>query len=264
MTPLQSGMFEENYSNHTSLADLHFKRAIGEVPEMESSKAMAKLVYENYTPSDTIADIGCSSGHYLYSILKYLNSQDFSYVGVELHDLFIGKAREAWRNQINAEFRQGSIFAIPAENKEFDLLICSNLLMHLPTIVKPLEELIRVTRRKIIIRTYIGSKSFKIQEVKNNSFWPSTRVTPENEFDDNGNPNFFEYENIWGKTYFESVVRRFAPGAKIDFIEDRFFDPSAIEETAKTGNLPNPTRTLGNMQIFDYIILPYHFIIIEL
>jgi hypothetical protein len=114
------------------------------------------------------------------------------------------------------------------------------------------------------VNSTLGTKSFKIQEVKNNSFWPGTEVSPSNEFNDDGIPALFEYENIWSKDYFESVVKRFAPTASVKFIKDDFYDVNAIEETAKTGNLPNPTRTLGGWQIFDYILLPYYFIEIEL
>ena len=261
---INNGMYDENYSSHYSLAELHFNRAIGKAPEMESSKAMAKLISKNYNNGDSIADIGCSAGHYLFSIRKELANKEVNYTGVEFHDLLLSKAQEAWNGDNFAKFRKGSIFEIPASDKEFDITFCSNLLMHLPTIVKPLQELIRITRKKLLIRTYIGTKSFKIQEVKNNSFWPGTEIAPANEFNDDGVPMLFEYENIWSKDYFESVVRRFAPTANIKFIKDDLYDIKAIEETAKTGNLPNPTRTLGEWQIFDYILLPYHFIEIEI
>lgn len=257
-------MFDENYTSHYALADLHYARAIGKVPEMESSKAMAKLVAESLISGDSISDIGCSAGHYLFSINMLLPNVKFSYTGIEAHDLFLEKAKKAWKNQNSVEFRKGSIFNIPAKDNEFDITFSSNLLMHVPSIVKPIQELIRITRKKLIIRTYIGTKSFLIQEVKNNSFWPGTDIMASNEFDDDGNPKLSEYENIWSKDYFEAIIKRFAPNAKIRFIKDDFYHASAIEETAKTANLPNPTRTLGNWQVFDYILLPYHFVTIDL
>jgi hypothetical protein len=64
-------------------------------------------------------------------------------------------------------------------------------------------------------------------------------------------------ENRWKMSYDTSPTNQFS-------IKDDFYDVKAIEETAKTGNLPNPTRTLGGWQIFDYILLPYYFIEIEL
>ena len=261
---LVDGMMDENYSSHTSLADLHYGRAIGEIPEMESSKAMATFIAKEYSPGDSIADIGCSSGHYLRSIKNALANNEIDYTGVEFHELFFNKAMSAWKDDKYANFRQGSIFNIPAKDKEFDITFCSNLLMHLPTIVKPIEELIRITKRVVVIRTYIGTKSFKIQEVKNNSFWPNTNIGPESEFDDEGNPRLFEYENIWGRDYFEATVKRYAPESKIEFSADDMWDASAIDYTAETGKLPNPTKTLNGWQIFDYVLLPYHFVVIRL
>ena len=56
---INNGMYDENYSSHYSLAELHFNRAIGKAPEMESSKAMAKLIskVENYTRNGALEGI---------------------------------------------------------------------------------------------------------------------------------------------------------------------------------------------------------------
>jgi ubiquinone/menaquinone biosynthesis C-methylase UbiE len=259
----KNGMMSENYENHLALADLHYARAVGTAPEMESSKAVAKFVKKVINENDTIADIGFSSGHYLRSLRQQI-STDFKYVGVEFTELFYNKAKLAWSGDSNVTFKQGSIFEIPLTDKSVDVTFCSNLLMHVPTIVKPLSELLRITKKTLIIRTYIGYKSFKIQEVKNNSFWSDTLITPEDEFDDLGNPRLFEYENIWSKEYFESTLKRFSPNAKVTFTKDTFYDPKAIDYTAENEGLPNPTTTIDGKQFFDYIMLPYHFVQIDL
>lgn len=67
---INNGMNDDNYSSHYSLAELHFNRAIGKAPEMESSKAMANLILKNYNNGDSIADIGCSAGHYYFQLEK--------------------------------------------------------------------------------------------------------------------------------------------------------------------------------------------------
>ncbi|MFM7987243.1 MAG: class I SAM-dependent methyltransferase, partial [Candidatus Fonsibacter sp.] len=103
-------MFDENYSAHTALADLHYLRAIGKVPEMESSKAMAKFIERFISAGDSILDVGCSAGHYLFSLFKLLPDLEFSYTGIEAHDLFLEKAEKAWKNRNSVEFRKGSIF----------------------------------------------------------------------------------------------------------------------------------------------------------
>ena len=78
--------------------------------------------------------------------------------------------------------------------------MCNNVLLHLPSIVKPIAELSRVARRFILIRTLIGDESFRIQEVFSKETWPFSTVPTDQEFDDSGEPTSFGYENIysWG------------------------------------------------------------------
>lgn len=136
--------------------------------------------------------------------------------------------------------------------------------MHLPSIVKPIRELIRVARRLVVIRTMIGERSFRVQEVLSNKWWPYTDVAPEEEFDDAGEPRAFSYENIYPKDYFTSVIRRHAPNARITYVEDDQFEPENIQNSADAEGLVNATRMLGGTQVFGYLLLPYMFVLIEL
>lgn len=252
------------YREHVALADLHFARAIGDQPEMECSKEAARIVAELPVSSRrVIADVGCGSGHYLRSLNRVLEPP-FAYVGIEYHDLFIERAQRAWAGKAGSTFRQGSIFQIPASDNEFSLTICSNLLMHVPTIVRPIEELIRVTSRNILIRTMIGLKTYKVQEVYNKSFWPSSSVDPASECQDDGEPIEYEYENIWGEQYFRAVISRFAPNAEVKIWEDVAWLPDAVQGTRDSGLLPNATKVVDGKQVFDYLILPYHWVLVTL
>ena len=178
--------------------------------------------------------------------------------------LYLKKAAQAWKGEPQASFRQGSIFDLPVSDGEFDVVTCSNLIMHLPSIVKPVHELIRASRKWVLIRTPIGSPSFRIQEVLASNWWSCTDVAPEQEFDDEGQPRSFSYKNIYSKEYFSGVIRRYAPEARITDIKDDHFQAENIEKSADTEGLPNATRVVDGMQVFGYIVLPYSFVVIEL
>ena len=257
------GLCLDEYASNETYAAVHFKRAVGELPEMECSKAMAQLVAERIRANSVILDAGCGAGHYLRSFKKALSSP-FQYVGVDYFSLYLDKAAQAWKDEPRASFRQGSIFDLPVSDGEFDVVTCSNLIMHLPSIVKPVHELMRASRKWVLIRTPIGSPSFRIQEVLASNWWSCTGVAPEQEFDDEGRPRSFSYKNIYSKEYFSGVIRRHAPEARITYIKDDQFRAENIEKSADTEGLPNATRVLDGMQVFGYIILPYSFVVIEL
>jgi cyclopropane fatty-acyl-phospholipid synthase-like methyltransferase len=78
--------WRESWGNLTPVGrrygQLLYRRAVGELPEMESSKAIAKRVARELIHGDKLLDVGCGAGHYLKSlrnIVPYL----FKYVGVD-------------------------------------------------------------------------------------------------------------------------------------------------------------------------------------
>jgi len=256
-------VWRDVWRNRDDYADVLYRRAVGAVPEMESSKAAAALLRDYIKPGDAVLDVGCGGGHYLRS-LRRLIEVPFTYTGVDATRDFLDVARLAWKGTPGVVFRQGDIYNLPFETGEFDVVICNNVLYHLPNINRPLAELMRVARRVVIARTLIGDRSFRVQEVFSSAVLPRSEVPPDDEFTDEGEPRSFDYLNIYSKTYFTAAVRRADPKASVQYIEDKFFDPEAIERSAgEDWKNPNPTRILDGRQVIGYIIVPYHFVIME-
>jgi len=253
----------DEWFRRTDYAETFYKRATGQLPEMESSKALAALLVEKVRANDSILDMGCGAGHYLRSLLARIKVP-FKYTGVDATGEFIEAAVNAWRNQPQAIFKVGDIYDLPFADRQFDIVMCNNVLLHLPSIVNPVRELLRVARRLVIIRTPIGDRSFRVQEVFSQTNWPFSAVAVDREFDDSGDPVSFGFENIYSRGYFESVVRRANGRVEIQFMEDKSFDPEAINRSARLEGLPNPTRVLNGMQVFGYVILPWSFVVISL
>ncbi len=243
-----------------SYGDLLLKRAQEKFPEMESSKSTAIKIKKIVKKNDKILDVGCGMGHYYISMKKRIN-YNFEYVGIDVIDEYIQKAKLVFKNQRNVSFRTGNIFKIPFKKKSFDVVMCNNFLHNLPSVEKPLTELLRVTRRYLLIRALVGTRSFRIQEVRNSRWSDSAKIPPEKEFRRNGDPVEFNFFNIYSQPYLEGLIKKFSPHSKVKFSRDTNFDPKAIRKSAANeGKLANYTSIIGNYQVNGYILMPWTYI----
>ena len=231
-----------------------YKRAIGELPEMESSKAIAKRLLPFLLEGISLLDVGCGVGHYLRS-LKSLIPTSFRYFGVDITELYITLANKAFSNEPNVKFQVADIFELPFENKEFNGVMCNNVLLHLPRIVKPIQELCRVAEKFILIRMLIGERSFLIREVRNEGV----------EFDTNGEPVAYNYYNIYSKRYIEHILNSIPRIKSFKIVVDKDFDPKKIDASiSDQPKAKNVTRMCGDWQVNGYVMQPWCFIEIEL
>lgn len=239
--------------------NVFFKRATAELPEMESSKAVAKIVESLILENDLILDVGCGAGHYLRSLLNRV-TKPFKYHGVDATAHYIKLAKEAWQGAIDhkkllsCDFQQGDIFNLDFGDRYADVVMCNNVLLHLPSVEKPIQELVRVSRKYVVIRALIGEASFRIKQV----------ADPEM-YDQAGEPvNYFFY-NIYSQEYIRSVLTKLPKVKTVSFIQDRDYDPASVgisasdyEETPK-----DITKIISGLQVNNYIIQPWMFVIVE-
>src|SRR3989338_7233675 len=144
--------------------EVFYARATGKAPEMESSKATARQLKGLLVPDASVLDVGCGAGHYLRS-LRREHPFPFSYDGADVTPNYIRLAKKAYADDPLAHFRVAPVEKLPYAAKSFDIVLCCNVLLHLPAIVKPLRELWRVTRGTMLIRTLIGGSTFRIKQV---------------------------------------------------------------------------------------------------
>ena len=256
------GLCLEEYTNNKNNAKVYYDRATGKSPEMEVSKALAKIIKKIIKKDEKILDVGCACGHY-YRSLKNKIKKNFFYTGLDPYKIFLDKAKLAWKGNKNVSFKKGNIFKIPFSKNEFDISVCNNVLLHLPRIEKPISELLRVTKKTLILRTVVYDYSYKVQLVYNSKWWPGTKVKPVDEFDRTGNPRSFSYFNIHSFDYLESVIKKNCKNAKITFIKDNFFSKKKIKLSIKSERRPLATRIIGNEQFSGCLMQPHYFVIIE-
>ena len=249
----------DEYEKNETFSDVYYKRATGELPEMECSKAVAAILSGYVKSEESILDVGCGAGHY-YRSLKNKITVPFRYTGVDPYQILLDKARKAWESETEVSFRLADIHSLPFEDDSFDYVMCNNVITHIPDIRKPLGELIRVASKRIIIRTPIYDKSYRIQLVYSNDWWPYTDVVPEDEFDENGQPRAFSYFDIHSQEFFTSVIKSHLPNANISYTKDDNFDAENLNESANKEGMIQPTRVIDGMQVSGCIILPHHFV----
>jgi ubiquinone/menaquinone biosynthesis C-methylase UbiE len=239
-----------------SYGDLFFARATGELAEMESSKAAARRIARIARAGDSLLDAGCGAGHY-YRSLKSHVPVSLQYTGVDATPYYIECARRAFAEDGAARFVIGDIFDLDFADRAFDLAMCNNVLLHLPSIMKPLSELCRVARRHVLVRTLVANKSYVVQDVN-----PGVDGA---DFDDDGKPIGFHYLTIYGEAY---IRRLLAENPRVRDVRVEFDRDFSAESVADTGRaMPgawDATQVVHGMQHTGPIMLPWHWITVEL
>jgi len=243
------------WDHSKSYGDLLYKRAVGESEEMESSKALAKVVAKRYQPGMTLLDVGCAAGHYLRSLRRV--DENISYTGVDATAYYIELARKAFPD---AEFEVGDIFDLPFDDDSYDIVINNNVIHHLPPPpTKAFSELIRVARKHVIIRAVFGDRNYIIKEVRTKDDWIDTIESSELDLvTEEADLKLFNYFNLYTETYFREVVKHIDQNIEIEIIKDDDWESfDNRESTIKTG-----TRVVSGYQISGNLVLDWRFIIL--
>jgi ubiquinone/menaquinone biosynthesis C-methylase UbiE len=243
------------WDKNSAYGDLFYKRATGELEEMESSKALCKVLSDFYREGMSLADIGCGGGHYLRSLRKRLDNK-IDYTGVDPTEYYIDMARKAFPQDAN--FMIGDIFNLDLADDSFDIVMNNNVLLHLPPPPrKPLEELIRISRKYVVIRTVFGKRNYIIKEICDELNEVEQTIKPLNVMDDESQSNF-NYFNMYTETYLRSILRDIDPDLKVQILDDKmwgYFDNTSL--TNETG-----TRVFGEFQLSGNLLLDWKFIVI--
>ena len=99
----------------------------------------------SFQPGDFL-DVGCAEGLYLEAV-KNLFKDRFLTIGIDVSKNYLLKAKKANRASgyvlCDAEY-------LPFKGNAFDITLCSEVIEHTPNPSRVFEEVVKVTRRKII------------------------------------------------------------------------------------------------------------------
>lgn len=98
---------------------------------------------------DTILDVACGNGNYYPFFTEVVGLE---YTGCDLSENMVAICKE---NYPDGEFIRGDAADLPFEDNEFDIVFCSDLLLHVPVETQEavLAELWRVASKYVVVQT---------------------------------------------------------------------------------------------------------------
>ncbi|HSL83162.1 MAG TPA: class I SAM-dependent methyltransferase [Thermoanaerobaculia bacterium] len=232
--------------------DLLRDRATGAAEEMESAKALCRLLGERYRPGARLLDVGCGSAHYLRSLRRRLDPE-IDYTGLDLTLPFLARGRAVFPV---VPLAAGDAFALPFRDRAFDLVLCNNLLLHLPPPPeRALAELARVAAERVLVRTPVGRRNYVIREVREPEDLDEGDRDPGDDdlFAPDGAPRRFNYFNLYTEVYLTRAARRAAPGAHVRLEPDTSF--GSFDNRAAT--TATGTHVIDRRQVAGNLLLDW-------
>ena len=239
-----------------SYGEFLYNRSIGEIEEMEASKVLCDILKPIYKPGMKVLDVGCATGHYLRSFRNRLD-KDIYYTGVDNTPSYISKAEKAFSG---ARFFVEDIHSINFRDNSFDIVVCNNLIMHLPPPpIKAITELIRVSSKYTVIRTPVGKRNYIIREVKDH--YDDLDIEDKKNLttliNEDGEPQYWNYLNLYTKEFIEDIILKVNPDYNITFIDD---NPKELGTKIKS---KTATEVVDGKQVCGNIVLDWKFIVVE-
>ena len=152
---------------------------------------------------------------------------------------------------------QSDIYDIKLPDHSYDIVMCNNVLLHLPSINKPLSELIRVAKSHVIVRLLAGNRSFQIKDVS-----PQPNGI---DFNAQGDPVSYHYYNIYNNNYIESLLSANKKVTNWTITPDFDYDKAGIINSIKDhGQAHDATTILGDYQLNGYVLQPWSIIEINI
>ncbi len=128
-------MTEEEYVKFCGECLVPFKR------DTNLCKSNIKLILENLkTESGSLADIGCGNGYLLKKIHEI--NPNLKLCGVDVRQD---------QNFTDITFKNGNITKLDFADNQFDIVTCTHTIEHIINVEAAFNELIRITKRKLII-----------------------------------------------------------------------------------------------------------------
>lgn len=96
----------------------------------------------------TFVDIGCAEGYYIGRVASVYG--DVHCVGADIAHTYVKKAKNSVKRS-NVDFTVCDIENLPFKERCFDIVLCSEVLEHVPNYRKAFAELYRIARKYLVI-----------------------------------------------------------------------------------------------------------------
>ncbi|MDZ4253710.1 MAG: class I SAM-dependent methyltransferase [Sulfuritalea sp.] len=151
------GFAQHNIWEHSAtVRTLYRQRARDEVEEMTCAAQAAELLAPLVKPGDTLLDVGCGSGHFYHSLRK--RAIPVEYHGIDATGCLIEIGQEELPRFGLPQARLATL-RLEDLSGEVDHVVCINVLSNIDNFHKPLERLLKIARRSVILRESIADKA---------------------------------------------------------------------------------------------------------
>ena len=144
------------WANDSQTLELYRRRCRQEAEEMTCAAQVAEILAGKVTPGETLLDAGCGGGHYYWSFVK--RGVDVEYHGLDYTPAMIELARTELCPQAGLAPDRFVLGSIENLDREFDNVVCFNVLTNNLHYGLPLERLLLCTKKRIVIRESLADK----------------------------------------------------------------------------------------------------------
>ncbi len=148
------GWAAHNIWEHSpTVRELYGRRARGEAEEMTCHRQAAELLAPLCAAGESLLDAGCGSGYFFHSLRRA--GLKVEYYGIDATRCLVELGREALpRFGLAAERLQ--TMRIEDLDGEVDHVVCINVLSNIDNFHRPLERLLTMARKSVILRESLG------------------------------------------------------------------------------------------------------------
>ncbi len=129
--------------------DLYSRRCRREEPEMDCAAQAAELIAKIAKPGESILDVGCGSGYFYHSLAQ--RGLHLDYTGIDASPTLIEVGRSILPSFGLAPSKL-RVLKIEDLAGSVDHVVCLNVLSNIDNFHRPLERLLHVAQKSIVLR----------------------------------------------------------------------------------------------------------------
>jgi ubiquinone/menaquinone biosynthesis C-methylase UbiE len=137
------------WEHSTTIRELYTRRARGDAEEMQCAAQAAELLGPVAAPGDSLLDAGCGSGYFFHSLKRRAIPLEYHGIDAAPSLVAIGQ-RELPAHGLAAERLR--VMRIEDLDGTVDHVLCMNVLSNIDNFHRPLERLLKVARKSLILR----------------------------------------------------------------------------------------------------------------
>jgi SAM-dependent methyltransferase len=145
------------WANDRNTLELYRRRCRKEAEEMTCAAQAAEVLGRLAEPGESLLDAGCGGGYYWWSFADRGVEVDWHAVDYTPEMIEVARSELAPRAGLEPErFRLAAIEDLDEER--YDNVLCFNVLTNSPHYALPLERLLRVAGRRVLLRESLGDE----------------------------------------------------------------------------------------------------------